>query len=75
MTSFPRLRFIPVTEEVVVEAQRLVGEYELAPRDAIHCASALKRQLQSLLSDDKDFDVVGEIRRYPFGTFQSTGKS
>ena len=64
LTSFPNLRFIPASEQIVRAAQRLVAEHDdLAPRDAIHIASALIRMVDVIVSDDSDLDVVRTVRR------------
>ena len=60
LLSFPNLRFVSASEEVVRSAQRLLVEYALAPRDAIHLASALSRSVDVVLSDDPDLDVLEE---------------
>ena len=61
--AYPNLRFVPITEELIRSAQRLISEYNIAPRDAIHVTSALSKGVDSLVSDDSDLDVVGGIRR------------
>ena len=63
LTAFPNLRFISASEEIIRSAQKLLSEYQLAPRDAIHVASALSRPLDALISDDSDLDVVQEVNR------------
>ncbi len=37
--------------------------YLLNPRDAIHCASAITKGLNVIVSDGADFDAVKEIKR------------
>lgn len=69
LLSFPNLRFVPATEELLVRAQRLVEEYGIAPRDAIHCASAMSRDAKTIISDDPDFDAVSGLERKNPGTF------
>jgi predicted nucleic acid-binding protein len=63
LLNFPNLRFVPASEDVVRSAQRLVEELGLAPRDAIHLASATSRKVAVLVSDDPDLDAVRSLRR------------
>ena len=65
LLGFPNLRFIGVSEEVISKAQTLMEKYELNPRDAIHCSSALIRGIKRIISDDKDLEIVEEIERTP----------
>jgi len=68
LIGFINLHFISVDENVLSQAQRLMGEYNLKPRDAIHAASALSRKLSTIISDDQDFDIIKEIKRIPLLT-------
>ena len=63
LITFPNLRFVPVSEDVVRSAQRLMSEYGATPRGSIHVASALSRDATALLSDDAGFDAIPVIRR------------
>lgn len=63
LLSFPNLRFIPASEEIARSAQGLVADWDLAPRDAIHLASALSRGADVVVSDDPDFDVLKRMKR------------
>ena len=63
--GFPNLKFINVDEEVITQAQALIGKYKLSPRDSIHIASALSKKIKTILSDDADFDQIKEIKRNP----------
>lgn len=38
-------------------------KYKLRPRDAIHASVALENKISTLVSFDRDFDLVGEIKR------------
>jgi predicted nucleic acid-binding protein len=70
LIGFISLHFISVDEAVLSQAQGLMGKYNLKPRDAIHAASALSRKLQTIISDDQDFDIIKEIKRIPLLTCQ-----
>ena len=65
LLGFPNLKFINVDEEVITQAQALIGKYKLSPRDSIHIASALSKKIKTILSDDADFDQIKEIKRNP----------
>lgn len=70
--SSPRIltrRFVPASEEIIRAAQRLLSEYEVAPRDAIHAASAVSKGVDALVWDDSDLDVLREIRREGSSSF------
>jgi predicted nucleic acid-binding protein len=63
LADYPNLRFVSTSEEIIRSAQRLLSEYQLAPRDAIHVASALSKPVDALISDDSELDIVREVRR------------
>jgi uncharacterized protein len=65
LLGFPNLHFIAADENVLARAQRLIGKYNLSPRDSIHAASTLEKRIRSVISDDADFDQVKEIKRIP----------
>jgi len=37
--------------------------YRIKPRDAIHAATALENKITNIVSYDKDFDELKEIKR------------
>jgi len=61
---FPNLKILNV-DGVLVEAQRIMSNYNLHPRDAIHAACAVKNRLKKIVSDDADFDRIEELERIP----------
>ncbi len=65
LLGFPNLEFINVDEGILTQAQMLIDKYKLRPRDSIHVASALRRKIKVVISDDEDFDQVKEITRTP----------
>ncbi len=69
LLSFPGLRFLDVTAATVSRAQALSESLGLAPRDAIHCASALGKGLKSFISDDSGLDAVPGITRARLESF------
>ena len=55
---------LPVTARDVLEACRLLGAYSgLGARDAVHAAVMKTSQLHLLVSVDRDFDAITELKR------------
>jgi uncharacterized protein len=69
LIQFPNLRFVEVDEAVITKGQSLIEKYQLKPRDAIHCSSAISKGISSIISDDPDFDIVQELKRVPLEKF------
>lgn len=65
LLGFINLQFIGVDENILSQAQGLMSNYNLKPRDSIHVASAIERKLNTIISDDQDFDEVREVKRIP----------
>lgn len=63
LMQFPNLKFIEVSESVIAKSQSLIEKYQLKPRDAIHCSSAISKGINLFVSDDPGFDTVKEIKR------------
>ena len=59
--NFLNLHFIPADETILSRAQQLIEQYTLDPRDAIHIATALVKQIPTIISNDSDFNKVKEI--------------
>jgi predicted nucleic acid-binding protein len=54
----------PITREDSYNSLVLMEKYaHLKPRDATHLAVALRLGADSIVSDDKDFDNIAEIKR------------
>jgi len=62
---FPNLIFDNVTSDLVNRAQSLMESYNLKPRDAIHLASALQRQIVEIITFDDDFKGIPKIFYHP----------
>ncbi len=60
--AMPNLVLSALTGENVTMALKLILKYKLAPRDAIHVATALAHNAEAIVSDDKDFSRVEEIK-------------
>jgi len=58
--EFPNLKLLNV---IVLRAQRLMEKYKIKPRDAIHAATALENGIETIVSYDRDFDKLEEIKR------------
>ena len=63
LLSFPNLKFIDMTKDVVEDAQGLCETYHVKPRDAIHGACALNICQGKIFSNDGDFDSINGINR------------
>lgn len=61
--AFPNLKLLGVKKSTVFKAQELMEKYKMKPRDAIHAATALENKITEIVSYDKDFDEVKEIKR------------
>lgn len=68
--EFPNLRFLKVNEDVIIKAQSLISKYSINPRDAIHAATALVNNINEIISNDKDFDTIKEIKRISLERFK-----
>jgi len=61
--SFPNLRLLGIKKTTVFKAQEIVEKYKVRPRDALHSAAALENKIATIVSYDKDFDIINEIKR------------
>lgn len=66
MDLFPEL--LPVTAADMRLACRIVGSVEGVPsRDAVHAATMLNNGLVNIVTADRDFDRIPDVRRIPPG--------
>ena len=65
MLNFPNLEIISADREVLSSALQIIRNYHLAPRDAIHAATALMEKAESFVSTDSHFDKIKELKRKP----------
>ena len=63
LLEFPNLKLLNVKRSVVLRAQKLMEKYGIKPRDAIHAATALENGIETIVSYDRDFDKLEEIKR------------
>ncbi len=60
---FPNLTFIDGKKDIIMKAQKLIENYNIKPRDAIHSATAISLNIKEIVSEDDDFDKVKELKR------------
>jgi len=66
----PNIVFYDLTFEIIKKAQEIVKIYpEAKPRDAIHVASALYNNINTIITDDVDFDQFKGIKRIAINQF------
>ncbi len=59
----PNLILVDASKHIIAQAQELIKDYNLKPRDAIHIATAISQNCTEVISDDADFDNIKEIKR------------
>ena len=62
--NLKNLNFINADLEIINYSHSLLEKYDLGPRDAIHLACALSKGINNIISNDKDFDKISEIKRF-----------
>ena len=63
MLNFPNLEIVPADREIASSALQIIRQYHLAPRDAIHAATAMSEKVDFIMSTDAHFDKVKELKR------------
>ena len=61
--NMPRLRLVAVNGDLLSAALAIMRKYRLDPRASIHAASALGEEAEVIVSMDRHFDRLKEIRR------------
>jgi len=64
--KLPNLYFIEASSSIIFKAHQLMKIYDINPRDAIHLATALSCKSDEIISEDKIFDKIKEIKRIGF---------
>jgi predicted nucleic acid-binding protein len=59
---YPNLEIIAADREIVLSAIQIIKKYNLAPRDALHAATAIKAKVDYMVTTDKDFRKVKELK-------------
>lgn len=57
------LLFVEVNDQVLWRSYQLIKKHKLDPRNAIHLSCSLEKGVRKIISEDKDFDDVGEVER------------
>jgi predicted nucleic acid-binding protein len=63
LLNFPNLEIISVHRDLSLSALQIIKEYHLAPRDAIHAATAIAAKAEVVVSTDAHFDKIKELKR------------
>ena len=61
--EMPNLEIVAVPFNAPLAAARMMKEYNLKPRDAMHLATMQHYGITTIASDDKDFDRIKGIKR------------
>jgi predicted nucleic acid-binding protein len=64
LLNFPNLEIIPVDRKLALSAL-IINEYNLAPRDALHAATAIASKADCVVSTDAHLDKLKELTRQP----------
>lgn len=59
----PNLTILEAPSRIAILAVDFVEEYNLKPRDAVHCAVMRENGIETIYSEDHDFDRVKWIKR------------
>lgn len=62
MLNFPNLEVVPADKGLAVLALRIIRECHLAPRDALHAATAISEKADFIVSTDAHFNKVKELK-------------
>lgn len=61
LTSFPNLQALPLTSEISAEAARLRAVHGMRTPDAIHAATALKMNVDGIITNDRGFLRLADL--------------
>ena len=61
--SIPHLHIVPGSSLTPMRALFYIEKYALKPRDAFHCAVMEEENIDTIVSDDADFDKVPSLKR------------
>ena len=62
LLNFPNLEIVPADRELTLSALQLIRECHLAPRDALHAASAIAKKADFIVTTDPHFAKVKELK-------------
>jgi predicted nucleic acid-binding protein len=63
LLNIANLKFIPVEREVIISAHKLLKEFKINPRDALHAATACLTECNRVISEDNDFNKFSFLTR------------
>ncbi len=63
LLNFPNLAIIPTDRELAISALKFIKKHNLAPRDALHAATAVAEKAECIVSTDAHFDKIKELKR------------
>lgn len=64
--STPNLDVVEVISTAPILALDLIERYDLRPRDALHIAIMRENNVDTIVSDDEDFDRIEGLKRIKF---------
>ena len=59
----PYVSIITLGEDEYKQATRILVEYNLKPSDSLHLGAMLSNSINLIISEDKEFDRVKEVKR------------
>ena len=62
LLNFPNLEIIPADRELALSALQLIRECNLAPRDALHAATAILKKVAYIVTTDAHFGKIKELK-------------
>ena len=68
--QLPGLSILDANQQVMANALSLIKIYQLNPRDAIHAATAILHGADTIISEDRDFDKIQEIKRISLSAYK-----
>jgi len=63
LLNFPNLEIVSVNKKLAMSALQIIKKYRLAPRDAIHAATAMATKAEIVVSTDIHFDKIKGLKR------------
>jgi len=61
--NFPNLKLIPADGDLAAKALEIIKKHGLGPRDAIHAASAISQNAETIISSDQHLDKIAGLHR------------
>jgi predicted nucleic acid-binding protein len=62
LLNFPNLEIIPADRELALSASQLIRECNIAPRDALHAATAILKKVDYIVTTDAHFNKIKELK-------------